>query len=66
MLIGEVQKNALERIRVSKAEYKGHKFIDVRTYFRDDAGEWRPTKKGIAIPPDSIRAVIDLLKKTQG
>jgi len=63
MLIGEIQKNTTEKIRVSLSEYKGHKFIDVRVYFEDDTGEWRPTKKGVAISKDNIDPLIDLLKE---
>ncbi len=62
MLIGEIQKNTTEKIRVSKESYKGHDFIDVRVYYEDDNGEWRPTKKGIAISPDKVDELINLLK----
>lgn len=65
MLIGEIQKNSTEKIRVTISEYKGHEFIDVRVYFEDDNGEWKPTKKGIAISPDKIDEVISLLKKAK-
>lgn len=63
MLIGEIQKNSTERIRVSIEEYKGYSFLDVRVYYEDDQGEWRPTKKGIAVPPDKVRDLIELLRK---
>jgi len=63
MLIGEIQKNSTEKIMVSKQAYKGYEFIDVRVYYEDDNGEWRPTKKGIAIAPDKIEELISLLKK---
>lgn len=63
MLIGEIQKNLKERIRVSMEEYRGHKFIDLRVYFEAESGEWKPTKKGIALNSDSIDAVIEALQK---
>lgn len=65
MLIGEIQKNTTEKIRVSKESYKGHEFIDVRVYFEDDNGEWRPTKKGIAIAPEKVDDLIKLIKKAK-
>lgn len=65
MLLGEIRKNTTEKIRVSKQLYKGYEFIDVRVYYEDDTGEWRPTKKGIAIAPDKINELISLLKKAQ-
>ena len=63
MQIAEIEKNAKEKIRVSIEEYKGHKFVDCRVYFQDEAGEWRPTKKGIALNDDTIDKVIEALQK---
>ncbi len=62
-IIGEIERNSMERIRVSVETYKNHIFIDLRTYFEDDEGEWRPTKKGITIQPDKVDEVNDLIKK---
>ena len=61
MIIGEFQKNTAERVRLSFETYKGVKFVDVRAYYEDSAGEWKPTKKGIAIPPDKVESLIELL-----
>ena len=63
MLIAEIQKNLKERIRVSIEEYRGHKFIDLRVYFEAENGEWKPTKKGIALNSDSVEAVVEALQK---
>jgi hypothetical protein len=65
MLIGEIQKNSTEKIRVSIESYKGHEFIDVRVYYEDDTGEWRPTKKGIAIAHDKVDELLELLRKAK-
>lgn len=65
MLIGEIQKNSMEKIRVSTETFKGHSFIDIRVYYEDDTGEWKPTKKGIAIAPDKVDSLIELLKKAR-
>lgn len=72
-LIGEVEKNQKERIRVSLAEYQGHlsasqagKYVDCRVYFTDDKGEWFPTKKGLTFNDEAIDEVIPLLQKTSG
>jgi hypothetical protein len=63
MMISEIEKNLKEKIRVSIEEYRGHKFIDCRVYWQDDQGEWRPSKKGIALNSDSIDKVIEALQK---
>ncbi|RLE45585.1 transcriptional coactivator p15 [Candidatus Woesearchaeota archaeon] len=63
--IGEIRKNATEVIRVGWSEYKGHHFLDMRVYFEDDSGNWRPTKKGIAIPPEQLAGIMELLAKAE-
>ena len=63
MLIGEFQKNAVERVRVSLEEFRGFQFVDVRAYFEDKDGAWRPTRKGIAVPPDKVEELVALLRK---
>lgn len=63
MLIGEINKNSTEKIRVTLSEYKGYTFLDVRVYYEDDSGEWHPTKKGIAISKDNPDPLIKLLNE---
>ena len=36
-------------IRVEASEYRGELGLDVRRYYLDDSGEWKPTKKGIRV-----------------
>lgn len=47
-LVAEFQKNARERVRVALTEYAGHELVDVRAYWQDQTGEWRPGK-GLAL-----------------
>jgi len=65
MLIAEIQKNTRERIRISIEEYRGHRLIDCRVYYEDDQGEWRPTKKGIALNNETIDEVANALNKAK-
>jgi hypothetical protein len=37
----------------------------MRVYFEDDSGNWRPTKKGIAIPPEQLAGIIEQLAKAK-
>jgi hypothetical protein len=48
-MIAQFEKNATEVVRVSLTEYRGHKLIDVRVYYSDDEGQYRPTKKGVSL-----------------
>lgn len=62
MLIGEVKKGTTKLIRISNEEFMDHRFCDVRIYYKDHNGEWRPTKKGITLHLEDIEGVIDALK----
>jgi hypothetical protein len=48
----ELPKNAREEIRFRLGEFKGHKFIDMRVFVKEDEGkDPAPTKKGLAVSP---------------
>jgi hypothetical protein len=48
-VITQFEKNATEVVRVSLTEFRGHKLIDMRVYYSDDEGQYRPTKKGVSL-----------------
>jgi len=64
MEIGEIQKGK-DKIIVTVKEFKGKQYIDLRTYFQNDDGEWIPTKKGISLTPDNIDDMIGFLQKAK-
>jgi len=61
MIIGEIERNDTERLRIEASNYKGSDFISVRIYYLADNGEWRPTKKGITVKPDKVDELIGFL-----
>lgn len=63
MVIGEIERNPTERLRISTENFKGRDYIDLRIYYEADGGEWKPTKKGVTIAPDKVEEVIELLGK---
>ena len=66
-IIGEIQKNQKEKIIVSTNEYQGYKFVDLRVHYEDEtSGEYKPTKKGIALSPKIIDEVIELIQTAKG
>ncbi len=44
----EIRKNKSEVIRIQLKEYEGHKLVDIRVWYEDENGEYKPTKKGIS------------------
>lgn len=63
MIIGEIERNDTERLRIEASNYKGADFISVRIYYLADNGEWRPTKKGITVKPDKVDELIGFLNE---
>jgi hypothetical protein len=61
MEVGEIPKGK-DKIIVALKEFKGKEYIDIRTHFENNDGDWIPTKKGITLTPDSLDEMIDLLK----
>jgi hypothetical protein len=43
------EKNAEESLRGRIYEFKGHKLVDFRLYYRDANDELKPTKKGFSL-----------------
>ena len=52
-------------IRISEKEYLGNHYFDIRQYYSNDCGEFKPTKKGVTFSPDLLEEVINGLKKLQ-
>jgi hypothetical protein len=44
-------------VRVNATEFKGRQYIEVRTYYMSEDGEWKPTKKGITLSPELMTKV---------
>jgi hypothetical protein len=65
-IIAQFEKNATEVVRVSLSEYRGHKLFDVRVYYSDDEGQYKPTRKGVSLSvnlyTDFKRAMLALEK----
>lgn len=63
-VIGEIEKNLREIVRVSVVEYQGRELVDLRVCWEHE-GEYRFTKKGISIKPENLDTLIDLLKRAR-
>ena len=49
MTVAVIQKNAREELRVSVETFKGVPLVNLRVWFRNEEGEWRPGKQGVAL-----------------
>ena len=64
-VVHEFEKNGLEVVRFALTEFKGHQLVDVRVFYQDDEGEWRPTKKGVSLSIDLIEDLCEGIRKLQ-
>lgn len=46
-----IRRGANVEIRLRLREHRGREFIDVRSFFANDDGEWLPSRRGVTIPP---------------
>ena len=61
--IHSFEKNKKEQIRISLNEFKGHQYIDIRTFYLDGA-DFKPSSKGVTLKkelyPELLKGVLDL------
>lgn len=64
--------NPTEEVRAGIKEFKGRRYIDLRIYYMDDQGEWKPTRKGISLATDfmpelknAVQSIESELKKME-
>ena len=48
---------AAEEFRVVAKRYGGEDKLDLRTFYQDKQGEWRPTPRGTLLPQSAIPAL---------
>lgn len=60
-VLAEVDKGT-EKIFVKRVTKSGRSYIDVRTFWLGDDDEWKPSKKGIAIPLELANDVAEAIK----
>jgi hypothetical protein len=54
--IAQIEKGE-DVIRVAITEFRKRQYIEIRTYYMADDGEWKPTKKGVTLSPDLMKEV---------
>jgi len=61
ILVRAIDKGLGNRIHIRISEFRERDYLDIRNYYEDDAGEWKPTRKGIAIPVEFYDDLMDAL-----
>lgn len=63
MELGTFAKNSREEIRLTLDTFKGAELVNIRVWYRDEGGDYRPSKKGVAFKLDLLPQVIAALHK---
>ena len=65
-IIKDIDKGKGEIISVEISEFKGKKLLNLRVWYTDANGEYKPTQKGIAIPPELYDQVKEAINAAGG
>ena len=57
------EKNDRDAVRAAWADYRGHRFFDLRQYSRNAAGDVVATKKGIALSPEHLPELLETAQR---
>lgn len=61
-----IEKSASKEIRVSLGKRRNNEYVNIREYYQDDEGEWRPGKQGIVMNAELIEEfseIFNILKE---
>jgi len=53
------------RIYVRLSRFRERDYLDIRNFYETDDGEWKPTRKGIAIPVELYGELMTALKEAE-
>ena len=62
-IIADIEKNSREIIRVEVSDFKGKELINLRIWFQDFDGVYKPTQKGITLDISHYRDLEDAVGK---
>jgi hypothetical protein len=49
IVVAQFEKNKKEEVRISVGTFHGRRIINLRVYYKDDDGTWKPGKQGLAL-----------------
>ena len=55
----EMELGNTQKLVFSLSEYRGKQYFDIRTWYQDDSGAWKPTKKGIRTSMERLDEFMD-------
>ena len=62
-VVKTIDKGLGGRIYVRLSRFRERDYLDIRNFYEADDGEWRPTRKGIAIPVELYQELMAALNE---
>ncbi len=62
----EIRKNASEVIRIEWDEYQGVELLHVRVWYDDGTGDYKPSRKGLSLRPETWREILPSIQEALG
>ncbi len=64
-LIKAIDKGMGGQIQIRLSRFRERNYLDIRNFYEADDGEWKPTRKGIAIPVELFSELMTGLKEAE-
>jgi len=65
-LVTVIDKGPAGRIHVRLSRFRDRDYLDIRNFYEADDGEWKPTRKGIAVPVELYPDLMAALREAEG
>ena len=64
-VVKAIDKGLGGRIYVRLSRFRERDYLDIRNFYETDDGEWKPTRKGVAIPVELYGELMAALKEAE-
>lgn len=58
-----IRKNLRKEIRMTREDFRGHDLLNIRVFYRNDDGKWRPGKQSVAIRMELVPEFLGALQQ---
>ena len=65
VLIHSIDKDPGNQIHVRISRFRERDYLDIRNFYETEDGEWKPTRKGIAVPVEFYDDLMAALGKAK-
>jgi hypothetical protein len=64
-LVSTIDKGMGNRIHIRLSRFRDRDYLDIRNFYETEDGEWKPTRKGIAVPVELYKELMAALKEAE-